>query len=98
MSTANSKLKIDFGYDSFGTSNVQGDLSVSGSLSVGGNLAFSGTTLGNFIPDQDQRSLGNTVNRWNLLGYTANIADTLTVAGSASLQDALTVTKKEQKF
>ena len=93
MSTANSKLKIDFGYDSLGTSNVQGDLSVSGSLSVGGNLAFSGTTLGNFIPDQDQRSLGNTVNRWNLLGYTANIADTLTVAGSVSLQDALTVTK-----
>ena len=93
MSTANSKLKIDFGYDSLGTSNVQGDLSVSGSLSVGGNLAFSGTTLGNFIPDQDQRSLGNTVNRWNLLGYTANIADTLTVAGSTSLQDALTVTK-----
>ena len=93
MSTANSKLKIDFGYDSLGTSNVQGDLNVSGSLSVGGNLAFSGTTLGNFIPDQDQRSLGNTINRWNLLSYTANIADTLTVTGAASLQDTLTVTK-----
>ncbi len=92
MSTANSKLKIDFGYDSFGTSNVHGDLDITGSLSVGGNLAFSGTTVGNFIPDQDQRSLGNTVNRWNLIGYSANLASTLTVTGSASLQDTLSVT------
>jgi hypothetical protein len=92
MSTANSKLKIDFGYDSYGTSNVTGDLGVTGSLSVGGNLAFSGTTVGNFIPDQDQRSLGNTTNRWNLVGYSANLASTLTVSGSASLQDTLTVT------
>jgi len=93
MSTANSKLKIDFGYDSFGTSNVQGSLGITGDLSVGGNLAFSGTTVGNFIPDADQRSLGNTVNRWNLIGYSANLASTLTVAGAASLQDTLSVTK-----
>jgi len=92
MATANSKLKIDFGYDSYGTSNVHGDMDITGSLSVGGNLAFSGTTVGNFIPDQDQRSLGNTVNRWNLIGYTANLASTLTVSGSASLQDTLSVT------
>jgi len=92
MATANSKLKIDFGYDSFGTSNVHGDMDITGSLSVGGNLAFSGTTVGNFIPDQDQRSLGNTVNRWNLIGYSANLASTLTVTGSASLQDTLSVT------
>jgi len=93
MATANSKLKIDFGYESFGTSNVQGSLGISGDLSVGGNLAFSGTTVGNFIPDADQRSLGNTVNRWNLNGYSANLASTLTVTGSASLQDTLSVTK-----
>jgi hypothetical protein len=93
MSTANSKLKIDFGYDSFGTSNVQGSLGITGDLSVGGNLAFSGTTVGNFIPDADQRSLGNTVNRWNLIGFTANLASTLTVTGSTSLQDTLSVTK-----
>jgi hypothetical protein len=92
MATANSKLKIDFGYDSYGTSNVHGDMDITGSLSVGGNLAFSGTTIGNFIPDQDQRSLGNTINRWNLIGYSANLASTLTVTGSASLQDTLTVT------
>lgn len=92
MATANSKLKIDFGYDSYGTSNVHGDMDITGSLSVGGNLAFSGTTVGNFIPDQDQRSLGNTVNRWNLIGYSANLAGTLTVSGSASLQDTLSVT------
>jgi hypothetical protein len=91
MATANSKLKIEFGYDSFGTSNVHGDMDITGSLSVGGNLAFSGTTVGNFIPDQDQRSLGNTVNRWNLIGYSANLASTLTVTGSASLQDTLSV-------
>jgi hypothetical protein len=93
MSTANSKLKIDFGYDSLGTSNVQGSLGITGDLSVGGNLAFSGTTVGNFIPDADQRNLGNTVNRWNLIGYSANLASTLTVTGSTSLQDTLTVTK-----
>ncbi len=93
MSTANSKLKIDFGYESFGTSNVQGSLGITGDLSVGGNLAFSGTTVGNFIPDADQRSLGNTVNRWNLIGYSANLGSTLTVAGAASLQDTLSVTK-----
>lgn len=92
MATANSKLKIDFGYDSYGTSNVHGDMDITGSLSVGGNLSFTGTTVGNFIPDQDQRSLGNTVNRWNLIGYTANLASTLTVSGSASLQDTLSVT------
>lgn len=93
MSTANSKLKIDFGYDSYGTSNVQGNLGVTGDLSVGGNLAFSGTTVGNFVPDADQRSLGNTVNRWNLLGYSANLASTLTVTGAVSFQDTLSVTK-----
>ena len=93
MATANSKLKIDFGYDSLGTSNVQGSLGITGDLSVGGNLAFSGTTDGNFIPEADQRSLGNTVNRWNLNGYSANLASTLTVIGLTSLQDGLTVTK-----
>jgi hypothetical protein len=93
MATANSKLLIDFGFDSRGTSNVTGDLDVTGSISVGGNLSFSGTTLGNFIPDQDQRSLGNTVNRWNLQGYVANIASTLTVAGATSLQDTVTLSK-----
>ena len=93
MATANSKLLIDFGFDSRGTSNVSGDLDVTGSISVGGNLSFSGTTIGNFIPDQDQRSLGNTVNRWNLQGYVANIASTLTVAGVTTLQESVTLSK-----
>jgi len=93
MSTANSKLKIDFGYDSYGNSNIQGNLGVTGDLSVNGNLAFTGTTVGNFVPDADQRNLGNTVNRWNLIGYAANLASTLTVTGAASLLDTLTVSK-----
>jgi len=93
MATANSKLKIDHGFDARGTSNVVGDMEVTGSLSVGGNLTFTGTTTGNFIPDQDQRSLGNTTNRWNLQGYIANVGSTLTVAGATSLQDTLAVTK-----
>ena len=93
MSTANSKLKIDFGYDSYGTSNVQGSLGITGDLSVGANLAFSGPTVGTFIPAADQRSLGNTVNRWNLIGYSANLASTLTVTGATSLQDTLAVTR-----
>lgn len=92
MATANSKLKIDFGYDSYGTSNVHGDMDITGSLSIGGSLSFTGTTVGNFIPDQDQRNLGNTSNRWSLVGYSANLAGTLTVSGSASLQDSLSVT------
>jgi hypothetical protein len=93
MATANSKLLIDFGFESRGTSNVTGDLDVTGTLSVGGDLAFTGTTVGNFIPDLDQRSLGNTVNRWNLQGYVANIASTLTVAGITTLQDDVTLAK-----
>jgi hypothetical protein len=93
MATANSKLLIDFGFDSRGTSNVNGDLDVTGSLSVQGNLSFSGTTVGNFLPDQDQRSLGNTVNRWNLQAFVANVGSTLTVAGVTTLQEPVTLSK-----
>jgi hypothetical protein len=93
MATANSKLLIDFGFDSRGTSNVNGDLDVTGSLSVQGNLSFSGTSVGNFLPDQDQRSLGNTVNRWNLQAFVANVGSTLTVAGVTTLQEPVTLLK-----
>jgi hypothetical protein len=93
MATANSKLVIDFGFDSRGTSNVNGDLDVTGSLSVQGNLSFSGTSVGNLLPDQDQRSLGNTSFRWNLESYVANIANNLTVAGITTLQEPVTISK-----
>ena len=93
MATANTKLKIDYGFDSYGTSNVNGDMLITGSLNVQGNVAFTGVTVGDSLPDQDQRSLGNTTFRWNLNGYTANIGNPLTVSGNTTLGDVLTVSK-----
>ena len=91
MSTANSKLKIDYGFESFGSSNVHGDLDVTGSLNVDGLLIFTGTASGDFLPDTDGRLLGNTTLRWNLNGVSANIANNLTVSGPTILNSTLTV-------
>jgi hypothetical protein len=91
MSTANSKLKIDYGFDSFGTSNVHGDLKVTGGLQVDGILVYAGTASGDFLPDTDGRLMGNTTLRWNFNGRSANIANNLSVSGSTTLNSTLTV-------
>jgi len=93
MATANSKLKIDHGFDSFGSSNVTGDLRVSGNLNVTGTLLSGGTATGDWITAVDGSLLGNSVNRWTLFANSGNFANTLTVTGATSLQDTLTVTR-----
>ncbi len=89
---ANTRFKTHHGLNSTANSYVQGDLEVTGNVQIGGVLAYSGVAVGNFIPDSDQRDLGNTTNRWDLFGFTANIASTLRANGAASLGNTLTVT------
>ena len=93
MATANSKLKIDHGFDSFGSSNVTGDFRVSGNLSVSGTLVSGGTATGDWTPAVDGSLLGNNISRWTLNANSGNFANTLTVTGATSLQDTLTVTR-----
>ena len=93
MSTANSKLKIDFGFDSYGTSNVEGDFRVSGNVFIGGSFVSPIISSGDFVPVTTGSSLGNTSNRWDLLANSGNFSNTVTITGSTSLQDTLTVTK-----
>jgi len=93
MATANSKLKIDYGFDSFGTSNVTGDFRVTGNVFFTGTILSSITTNGDLIPVTNGLQLGNTTNRWTVLANSGNFSNTLTVVGSATLQDDLTVTK-----
>jgi len=93
MATANSKLKIDYGFDSFGTSNVTGDFRVSGNVFFGGSITSSINAAGDFIPGTLGLQLGNTQNRWTLFANSGNFSNVLTVTGATSLQDTLTVTK-----
>lgn len=93
MATANSKLKIDHGFDSYGTSNVNGDFRVSGNVSITGSILTSIQTDGDFIPITNGLQLGNTSNRWTVIANSGNFSNTLTVTGSTTLQDQLTVTK-----
>ena len=93
MATANSKLKLDYGFDAYGTSNVTGDLVVSGVLTTS-SLTLSGgggglTLAGDLIPDQDLRSLGNTTYRWNLTGNQATLDGSLDVDGITTLYGTL---------
>ena len=93
MATANTKLKIDFGFDAQGSSNVTGDLKVSGNLDVTGTLLYSGAATGDWIPLNNGSQLGNTTNRWTLLANSGNFSNNLTVVGSTTLQETLAVTK-----
>jgi hypothetical protein len=93
MSTANSKLKIDYGFDSFGTSNVTGDFRVSGNVFITGSILSSIQTDGDFIPITNGLQLGNNTNRWTVLANTGNFTDTLTVAGLTTLQEPVTLSK-----
>ena len=93
MSTANSRLKIDFGFDSYGSSNVEGDFNVSGNVTINGTVLSSISTTGDLIPVNNGSGLGNNTNRWTILANSGNFTNTLTVAGATSLQDTLTVTK-----
>lgn len=89
---ANTRFKTHHGIFSTANSFIDGKLEVTGDLSVSGNVSFSGTSLGDLKPDADQRNLGNTSLRWNLVGFAANLASTLTANGATSLSNTLLVT------
>jgi hypothetical protein len=93
MATANSKLKIDFGFDSLASSNIGGNLRVEGDLFINGAIVSTITTTGDLIPNPSGLNLGNTTNRWTVVANSGNFSNVLTVTGSTSLQDTLTVTK-----
>ena len=88
---ANTRFKTHHGLNSTANSYISGDLEVTGNVQIGGTLSYSGVSIGNFIPDSDQRDLGNTSNRWDLFGFTANLASTLRATGATSLGNTLTV-------
>ncbi len=89
---ANIRFKTHHGLNATANSFIDGNLEVTGDLSVSGNVAFSGTSTGDLKPDADQRNLGNTSLRWNLIGFFANLASTLSVGGATSLSNTLNVT------
>jgi hypothetical protein len=60
--------------------NVVGQLVIGGNVTIGGNLVFTGSTVGNFVPDVDGRFLGNTVNRWNLVANSGNFGGVVTMS------------------
>ena len=93
MSTANSKLKIDYGFDSFGTSNVTGDFRVTGNVFITGTILSSIQTDGDLVPVISGLQLGNNTNRWTLFANSGSFSNTLTVIGDTSLQEGLAVTK-----
>ena len=61
-----------------GSANVVGNFRVTGNFNVTGDLTYTGTTVstGDFNPatGAQQFNLGNTSNRWNLVGNVANLA------------------------
>jgi cytoskeletal protein CcmA (bactofilin family) len=59
---------------------------------VGGNLIYSGYFVGNLLPDTDQASLGNSLKRWNVNAYDAQIDDNITVNGNATIKSKLDLT------
>jgi hypothetical protein len=88
---ANTRFKTYHGLNATANSIIDGKLEVTGDLVVDGNIAFSGTSNGDVKPDTDQRNLGNTTLRWNLFGFAANLASTLTANGATSLGNTLGV-------
>lgn len=89
---ANTRFKTHHGLNATANSYIDGKLEVTGDLVVSGNVAFSGSSTGDFRPDADQRNLGNTSLRWNLIGFAANLASTLTANGATTLSNTLLTT------
>jgi len=89
---ANTRFKTHHGLNATANSYIDGKLEVTGDLVVTGNVSFSGSSVGDFRPDADQRNLGNTSLRWNLVGFAANLASTLFANGATSLSNTLLVT------
>lgn len=89
---ANTRFKTHHGLNATANSYIDGKLEVTGDLVVSGNVSFSGSSVGDLKPDADQRNLGNTSLRWNLVGFAANLASTLTANGATSLSNTLLVT------
>ena len=89
---ANTRFKTHHGLNATANSFIDGKLEVTGDLVVTGNVAFSGSSVGDLRPDADQRNLGNTSLRWNLIGFSANLASTLAANGATTLSNTLLTT------
>lgn len=89
---ANTRFKTHHGILATSNSRVEGDLTVTGNLQVTGVFSAASQTSGDMIPETDQFSLGTASKRWNLYGFTANLASTLTANGATTLANTLTVT------
>jgi len=59
---------------------------------VGGNLSYSGYFVGDLLPNLDKSSLGNSLKRWNITAYDAQIDDNITVSNNATLGGKLDLT------
>jgi len=95
MANANTTFQIPFGALVGGENEtrIKGDLVVEGNLSTSGVLTYTQTSLTDIIPNADKNDLGNTLKRWDLFAYDANVANTLKVGGVATLDDTLSVAK-----
>jgi hypothetical protein len=95
MANANTTFQIPFGALVGGENEtrIKGDLVVEGNLSTSGVLSYTQTSLTDIIPNADKNDLGNTLKRWDLFAYDANVANTLKVGGVATLDDTLSVAK-----
>jgi len=79
MAASNTKFRVENGLDVIGQANVSGSLRVQGDLIVNGSVTQTGTSTGDFIPNQnDTYQLGNTSYRWILNASNGNFSSTLT--------------------
>jgi hypothetical protein len=95
MANSNTSFQIPFGALVGGENEtrIKGNLIVEGDLSTSGVLSYTQTSLADIIPNTDKNDLGNTLKRWDLFAYDANVANLLNVGGLASFNETLSVTK-----
>ena len=76
---ANTVFKAENGLLVIGSANVTGALTVGGEFNISGNITFSGTSNGDFLPINNNYSLGNTTNLWNAQLANAAVNGTATI-------------------
>lgn len=82
MASGNLQFRVEHGMYVQGSANVSGGLRVGGDLSVTGNIVSSGTSAGDFIPQTNSYSLGNTTNRWSLFAVSGDFNANVGIAGT----------------
>lgn len=76
---ANTVFKAENGLLVIGSANVTGALTVGGEFNISGNITFSGLSNGDFIPINNNYSLGNTSNLWNARVANVFVYNTATI-------------------